>query len=825
MGMEAILAIAASGPPETAEADAARLAAQGVGALCAFVPQAALEQRLALNEPAEAGGVVMLLPSLANPLAVARTVHAAWPQAYLLVVRAEDDIARFRRDLGVAPMLGRQWSLAAAAEPELTTALRQALASSRQRRQLRTTLASANARLRETHAVSLGEYHRLVTSEHHLSNFLRHSEAAVLGLDAAGEVLFWSEGAAGLLGVPVRKALGRPLAELGDWAHGIVQAAAALAPDHPRQLVEQMVHLGGQERALEAMLVLTPAVASGARGTSVVLRDVTARRRAQDQLREANLQLQRLVSERTEALEKSQLALLQVQKLEAIGKLTGGVAHDFNNVLQVIGSNLQLLQPLVQDAGEAERLLRAALAAVDRGARLSSQLLAFARRQPLDPLPLNVGRKLQEMDDLLRRSLGEHIEVESALAGGLWTTLADGSQLENVILNLAINARDAMPEGGKLTLEAANVVLDEEYTRTVPDLAPGQYVMLAVTDTGHGMPPEVAAQAFEPFFTTKPEGKGTGLGLSMAYGFAKQSGGHIRIYSEPGHGTTVKLYLPRSFEKEVIPPRHPTGPVQGGSETILVVEDDLAVQAVVVATLQSLGYRVLRASDAQAALSILQSGVHVDLLFTDVVMPGPLRSPELAQRARQLVPGIAVLFTSGYTQNAIVHGGRLDPGVDLLSKPYRQEDLARKVRHLLLHRQQARTPAAAAEPAEQAGDTAAAAGALRVLLVEDEAELRDVTQQMLELLGCRVQAVPSAEAADAALGAGAFHLLITDISLPGRNGLQLAREARALHPEMQVVVSSGYGKADTDADTWNLPKPYGLPELQSLIGRVQATAA
>jgi CheY-like chemotaxis protein len=347
-----------------------------------------------------------------------------------------------------------------------------------------------------------------------------------------------------------------------------------------------------------------------------------------------------------------------------------------------------------------------------------------------------------------------------------------------------------------------------------------------VSDTGQGMPPEVAAQAFEPFFTTKPEGKGTGLGLSMAYGFAKQSGGHIRIYSEPGQGTTVKLYLPRSFEKEVIPPRHPTGPVQGGSETILVVEDDLAVQAVVVATLQSLGYRVLRASDAQAALSILQSGVHVDLLFTDVVMPGPLRSPELAQRARQLVPGIAVLFTSGYTQNAIVHGGRLDPGVELLSKPYRQEDLARKVRHLLLHRQQARTAAPAQEQdQEQADEPAAANGALRVLLVEDEAELREVTQQMLELLGCRVHAVPSAEAADDALRDGTFHLLLTDISLPGRNGLQLAREARAQYPEMQVVVSSGYGKADTDADTWNLPKPYGLPELQSLIERVQATAA
>jgi len=823
---ESVLAVVAAAPAEPGEAAAARLAALGVGATCALVAQSALPQRLAVGG-AEATGVVLLMPSLAQPLAVARAVRAAWPEAYLLVVRDEPDMPEFRRSLGIAPMLGRHWSFAAAVEPELTAALRQALASARQRRQLRTTLASANARLRRPGAGDDSEYRRLVAAEHHLENFLRHSPAAVFGLDTRQCVLFWSEGAADLLELPVRAALGRPVRELGDLGAAIATAIPELGGGAKRVLVDRVVRLRGEDRVVEATLMPAAASAGEASGISVVLRDVTARRRMQDSLREANLKLQQLVSERTEALEKSQLALMQAQKLEAIGKLTGGVAHDFNNVLQVIGSNLQLLQPLVQDRPEAERLLRGALTAVDRGAKLSSQLLAFARRQPLEPVPLNIGRKVRDMDELLRRALGERIEVETVLAGGLWTTLADGNQLENVILNLAINARDAMPEGGRLTIEVANVVLDEQYTASVPDLAAGQYVMLAVSDTGHGMSPEVAAHAFEPFFTTKPEGKGTGLGLSMAYGFVKQSGGHIRIYSEPGQGTTVKLYLPRSFEKEMEPPRPLAGPVEGGQETILVVEDDLAVQAAVVRMLQSLGYRVLRASDAQAALSILQSGVHVDLLFTDVVMPGPLRSPELAQRARHLQPGIAVLFTSGYTQNAIVHGGRLDPGVELLSKPYRQEDLARRVRQLLRKRPPPRTvaPAPASSSAPAAPPPAPATPrALRVLLVEDEPELREVAQQLLDLLGCTVQAVGSAEAALQALAGSPFDVMITDVSLPGRDGLELARRAREQYPDLQVVVSSGYGQVPAAAGLRSLPKPYGLPELEALLQRLQADA-
>jgi len=351
------------------------------------------------------------------------------------------------------------------------------------------------------------------------------------------------------------------------------------------------------------------------------------------------------------------------------------------------------------------------------------------------------------------------------------------------------------------------------------------------------MSPEVLERAFEPFFTTKPEGKGTGLGLSMAYGFAKQSGGHIRIYSELGHGTTVKLYLPRSHEKEIVLPHRGTGPVERGSETILVVEDDLAVQAAVVDMLQSLGYKVLRANEAQAAMTILESGVHVDLVFTDVVMPGPMRSTELAQRAKALFPDIAVLFTSGYTQNAIVHGGRLDPGVELLSKPYRQEDLGRKVRQLLARRQPAgsRADATTALPTPAPASTAVppaptgtASRPLHVLVVEDQADLRDTTVQLLEILGCVAIAVPTAEAADGVLATRNFDLLITDVRLPGRSGIELAQQARKQHQNMMVVLCSGYGAAlDPPAglDAEFLPKPYSVPQIAALLDRVRATSA
>jgi len=383
------------------------------------------------------------------------------------------------------------------------------------------------------------------------------------------------------------------------------------------------------------------------------------------------------------ALQRSEAALYQSQKMESVGQLTGGVAHDFNNLLQVVSGNLQLLGRIAAGNAGAEKHLTNAMAAVNRGAKLTGQLLAFARRQPLQPKVVNIGRFVSGMDDLLRRSLGESIETETIVSGGLWNTLADPSQVENALLNLAINARDAMNGAGKLTIEAGNASLDEAYVRHHTDVTAGQYVMLAVTDTGSGMPPDVLAKVFDPFFTTKPEGKGTGLGLSMVYGFVKQSGGHIKIYSEMGHGTTVKIYLPRVMQSEDVLVPETRREVTGGRETILVAEDDDEVRATVVEMLEGLGYRVLQARDAAAALAIVESGVAIQLLFTDVVMPGPVRSPQLARKAQERLPGLAVLFTSGYTQNAIVHGGRLDAGVELLGKPYTHDALAHRVRRLL----------------------------------------------------------------------------------------------------------------------------------------------
>ena len=282
----------------------------------------------------------------------------------------------------------------------------------------------------------------------------------------------------------------------------------------------------------------------------------------------------------------------------------------------------------------------------------------------------NLGRLIRGIDDMLRRALGEGIAIETIIAGGLWNTVVDTVQMENALLNLAINSRDAMDGHGKLTVEAGNASLDDAYVARNADIAPGQYVMVAVTDTGCGIPADVIDQVFEPFFTTKPEGQGTGLGLSMVYGFVKQSAGHIKIYSELGQGTTVRLYLPRAREQEDVETEVETGLVVSGAETVLVVEDDDDVRDIVVDMLSELGYRVLKARDAQSALVIIESGIPIDLLFTDVVMPGTLRSAELARKARQRLPNIAVLFTSGYTENAIVHGGRIDEGVELLSKPH-----------------------------------------------------------------------------------------------------------------------------------------------------------
>ncbi|MBM0207222.1 response regulator [Micromonospora sp. STR1s_5] len=411
------------------------------------------------------------------------------------------------------------------------------------------------------------------------------------------------------------------------------------------------------------------------------------------ELRLLNETLEERILDRTRELEveveerrKAEAALAQAQKMEAVGQLTGGIAHDFNNLLQVVVGNLDILQRnLPEDASRLRRSADNAMKGARRAATLTQRLLAFSRRQPLDPKRIDVNALVSGMSDLLHRSLGETVAVETVVAAGLWRVEADANQLENAILNLAVNARDAMPDGGKLTIETANTMLDEAYARAHAEVRPGQYVVLSVSDTGVGMDRETAERVFEPFFTTKEVGKGTGLGLSMVYGFAKQSGGHVKIYSEPLVGTTVKIYLPRliggrSDEEDPEPNISPEG---GGKETILVVEDDEDVRAYSVETLRELGYQVIEAQDGPSALRVLERQAAVDLLFTDVVLPNGLNGERLARDARALRPRIKVLFTTGYSRNAIVHHGRLDAGVQLIAKPYSYADLATKVRDVL----------------------------------------------------------------------------------------------------------------------------------------------
>jgi PAS domain S-box-containing protein len=613
---------------------------------------------------------------------------------------------------------------------------------------------------------------------------------AIYMLSPEGEITNWNAGAERIKGYGAHEVVGTHFSRFypaDDRAAGLPMANLALARKEGRFEAEGW-RLRKDGTRFRANVVIDPIHNDAGQliGFAKITRDITQRA----QLDEANA------------------ALAHARKLEAIGKLTGGVAHDFNNILQIIGGSLQLLDALVRNNPGAQRYVDMSLGAVDRGSKLSSQLLAFARRQPLQPMVMNIARVLRGMDELLRRALGELVDVEMVVGAGVWNTQVDPHQLENVLLNLAINARDAMPGGGQLTIELSNAMLDDTYVLGAPDMVAGQYVLLAVSDSGAGMAQDVLERAVEPFFTTKPDGQGTGLGLSMAFGFVKQSGGHFRIYSEPGCGTTVKMYFPRSHAVEEPESAPAAAPAAGGTETILVVEDDAAVQATVVEMLASLGYRVLKADHAEQALGVLRAGVACDLLFTDVVMPGPVKSTELARQARQLQPGIEVLFTSGYTQNAIIHSGRLDAGVQLLSKPYRREELARKVASLLHGPRQAR---AAAAPVR----------GRRVLVVEDNPDTLDTTCALVDLFGHAVRGVLSAEDALPLLAPGAFDVLVTDLRLPGMGGLALARAARAALPDLRVIFASGaagLGEAEmAQLQARFLSKPFDAEALRQLL--------
>ncbi len=521
---------------------------------------------------------------------------------------------------------------------------------------------------------------RLAAEQHRVSVILDHSHDAFVAVSADGRITDWNAKAEAMFGWPAASAIGHDLAtliipeELRAFHNaGIARLVASGAGTTIRNVFEVSAqHRDGRRVPVELAIAGFPQASGFV--VSAFMRDISERKLAEQ-----------LEVERSLALEEVRHALQHSQKLEAVGKLTGGVAHDFNNVLHVIGGNVQLLQLSNRDDARLHKRLNSIQSAVDRGAKLASQLLAFARRQPLQPVVLNPLQTLQAMDDLLQRALGESVRIRIDADDGLWNTLVDPGQWENVVMNLAINARDAMPGGGVLTIGLGNETVDAGHAGAL-DLAPGDYIRFSFADSGQGMSAEVIAHAFEPFFTTKPVGQGTGLGLSMASGFVKQSGGHIVLESEIGKGTTVTIYLPRSAQRAISKVSAAEQDVVGGGETVLVVEDDAEVRATTVATLNELGYCVLEAHDGASALAMLRKGAWVDLLFTDVVMPGPVSSIELAMLAQRELPGVAVLYTSGYTRDALTTGGRLDDGVRLLGKPYRRAQLAQHVRDALASR-------------------------------------------------------------------------------------------------------------------------------------------
>ena len=511
------------------------------------------------------------------------------------------------------------------------------------------------------------------------------------------------------------------------------------------------------------------------------------------------------LTERRAAEERAQ----QAQKMEAIGQLTGGVAHDFNNLLTIIIGNLETLERSLQGSvTDVERLKRSARSAMTdarRAESLTQRLLAFSRQQALDPKPLDLGRLVTGMSDMLRRTLGERVTVETVLGGGLWRAHADPHQLELAIINLAVNARDAMPDGGRLTLETANVYLDERYAVGQIEVVPGQYVMLAVTDSGTGMTPEVKAKAFDPFFTTKDVGHGTGLGLSQVYGFIKQSRGHVKIYSEVGEGTTIKLYLPRAHSVASHQDEELTQPLPRGStgETILVVEDDADVRSYTCDTLRELGYVVHEAETGPAGMRVLEANPEIRLLFTDIGLAGGMNGRQLADEARRQRPDLKVLFTTGYARNAIIHDGRLDPGVDLITKPFSQGALAAKLRDII--------------------DATRVPG--RILLVEDEVLIQMLATEYLTEAGFQVDLAGSATEAmnKLALVPGGVDAVVLDVGLPDRKGDVLIREMRAIYPALPIVLATGHDarelrKAFSDQSRLAfVTKPYRAKDLIDAI--------
>ena len=606
------------------------------------------------------------------------------------------------------------------------------------------------------------------------------SDYAIFLLDAEGNVQTWNLGAQRIKGYAASEIIGTSFERFytkEDRLAGVPQHALEMARKHGHYDMESWrVRKDGSRFWANVHISAIHDEDRGVIGFVKITRDRTEHKHFEDQLRQA-------------------------QKMEAVGQLTGGVAHDFNNLLTIILGNLELIkrsQPTDPRIGKAaEQAARGA----ERAATLTRQLLAFSRRQPLEPKPTNINQLVGGMTELLQRTLGENITVKTMLAGA-WRCEVDAHQLESAIVNLAVNARDAMPEGGTLMLEVTNVHVDgEPFGR---EIAGGDYVVICITDTGTGMSAEVLERATEPFFTTKPIGQGTGLGLSQVYGFVKQSGGHLTIYSEQGHGTAVKIYLPRfeGEEKVATDIADWTGRLRG-SEAILLVEDEEGVREYCAEALRELGYTVFEANDADAAMKVLEQSRHVDLLVTDVGLPG-VHGGDLAREAVQRQPELPVLFVSGYPREAIAHRGRISTDTELLLKPYSRLELARRVRKLL---------------------DARATRAAWVLLVEDDAMLRELISQMLLDIGFNpIGAGTLQEARETLRLHGAPDLALIDVSLGEESGLAVLRELREIKPGCPAVVASGYGDSVPGGESLRddpnlivLSKPYDLQSLKDAI--------
>jgi len=635
---------------------------------------------------------VVVGDTVSNPLSAARQLRQLSPRSQIVFLLQPERLERFRAGLPFVPHLGSAWTVSADASADsLQTTLREAARTARERADAAAVLGRINLQLASARTPEAQvRRSQLALSERYLATLLSQSPDAFLAIDARGALVACNEAAKRLFRIASDDALETPAVELFPPEHRdeIQRLIEYARRDQAILQLDVPLRIENGEIIVHGEISLAPVHDEAGRiaSISMTVRDVTARKRAEDELRQLNQTLEQRVAQAIAEREQAEEALRQAQKMEAVGQLTGGIAHDFNNMLAVVIGSLDLLGRRIGTADpRARRYVDAATDGARRAALLTQRLLAFSRQQPLRPQPIDANKLVAGMSDLIRGSLGSDIRLETVLAGGLWRTYADPNQLENALLNLAVNSRDAMVEGGRLTIETQNAHLDARYAGAHLGVPAGQYVLIAVTDTGVGMPPEVASKAFDPFFTTKAVGKGTGLGLSQVYGFVKQSGGHVKIYSEPGHGTTVKVYLPRLMAAEDDAPEEDQAheaPLGERQEVVLVVEDEPAVRQFSLDALGELGYRVLEADGAKAALRLLEAHSEIALLFTDIVMPD-VNGRKLADEARRRRPGLKVLFTTGYTRNAVVHNGVLDPGVELIGKPFTIEELAAKVREVL----------------------------------------------------------------------------------------------------------------------------------------------